>query len=117
MVGSDRVQHVTGLNYFAKDTLRFPLFQVKNLNDPNGANIIYTDSIPLIAPLARAYHKATGELLDYFRLWILVCCIMQGVAAAILLRVTGIRSTAGRIRARPAHQTHRSNSRLASSAV
>ncbi len=88
----DRAQALIGWRYFAHDSWRFPLFWVPTLNYPEGANIIFTDSIPLVALLFKIAFKLTGVEVNYLGAWMVLCYVLQGVAAALLLAALGVRN-------------------------
>jgi len=69
----DRITNLIGALYFAHDDWRFPLFYVPGLGFPEGANIVYTDSLPLLALVAKVIFKMTGEWVNYFGLWLFAC--------------------------------------------
>lgn len=89
---TDRAQALIGWRYFARDVWRFPLFSVPALGYPEGASIVYTDSIPLVALLAKAWRAVTGIEVNYLGMWMGTCYVMQGVAAAVLLLAIGVRN-------------------------
>lgn len=85
----DEAQHVIGQRYFIRDAWRWPLLAVRRLNAPEGVNIAYTDSIPL---LALTLKLARGWLPDGFTLtegWIAVAYALQPLAAVFALRSAG----------------------------
>ena len=88
----DAAQNIIGWHYFAADQWRFPLFAVPNLGYPEGTNIIFTDSIPLLALIFKTVYKLTGWQFNYFGFWFLLCYTLQGVSAALLLHALGVRS-------------------------
>lgn len=83
----DSLQHLTGLNYFVQDEWRFPLLDVPDLAfAEGGGNIIYTDSLPLLALPAKLLYQIHPVLPDYFGFWLLVCFAMQPIAFCWVLR-------------------------------
>ena len=90
LIDGDKLNGIIGLNYYVQDDWRLPLFEVKNLDYPSGANIIFTDSIPLIAPLLKIGYAFTGTLIDPFGPWLLLCFILQAVSGVIVLRQAGV---------------------------
>ncbi len=88
----DRAQALIGWRYFAKDAWRFPLFFVPSLAYPEGTNIVFTDSIPLLALPFKLLRQGSGVEVNYFGLWILCCYALQGLATALLLQTLGVRS-------------------------
>lgn len=87
----DRAQALIGWRYYAYDAWRFPLFAVATLGYPEGTNIVFTDSIPLAALGAKLLHTLTGSVINYLGLWMGLCYVGQGVAAALLLDALGVR--------------------------
>lgn len=88
---ADQMQALTGWYGFAHDEWRLPLFDVKTLRYPEGANIIFTDSIPLLALLMKPLVSFLPDGFHYFGWWFALCFAMQSVAAVALLREWGIR--------------------------
>lgn len=88
---ADQMQALTGWYGFAHDAWRFPLFDVKTLRYPQGANIIFTDSIPLLALLAKPFVPLLPAGFHYFGWWFALCFALQSVAAVALLREWGAR--------------------------
>ena len=87
----DRAQALIGWRYFAHDSWHLPVFSVPALSYPEGANIIFTDSIPLAALFFKVVFVLTGLEVNYLGLWMALCYVLQGVAAALLLDVLGVR--------------------------
>ena len=88
----DQMQALTGWYAFAHDSWRVPLFEVKNLRYPQGANIIFTDSIPLLALAFKPLVRWLPTDFHYFGLWIGLCFTMQSVTAMAVLRVARVRN-------------------------
>ncbi len=84
----DALQHITGLNYFVQDEWRFPLLDVPHLSfAEGGGNIIYTDSLPLLAIPAKIWFKTFGgdTLPDYYGFWLFLCFLLQPIALCAVL--------------------------------
>ena len=82
----DRITNLIGVVYFIRDEWRFPLFYVPELAFPEGANIVFTDSLPLLAlPLKFAY-KISGEWFNYFGLWLFLCFPLLAAFTALAVR-------------------------------
>jgi hypothetical protein len=91
---SDRAQALVGYRYFFADDWRFPVFAVATLNVPEGANVIFTDSIPLAA-LGMKILRAFGvPAWNYFGAWLLLCYAASGAAMTLALWRVGFRSKA-----------------------
>jgi hypothetical protein len=88
----DPLQHVSGWWAFMADKWRFPLLETKLLNAPEGANIAFTDSIPLAALVLKPFGHWLPIGFHYFGAWHAIAYILQAVAAAFLVRTVGQRS-------------------------
>jgi hypothetical protein len=82
----DPITNQIGARYFAQDSWRWPLFYVPRLAFPEGTNIIYTDSIPFLALLAKIIYKITGEWFNYFGFWIGACFPLLGLFIALAIK-------------------------------
>lgn len=87
----DLAQHLGGAAYFTVDRWRWPLFFVPDLGIPAGTNIVFTDSIPLLALASRLVFQVTGTYYPYFGLWLFFCFVLQGPAFAFALSCLGLR--------------------------
>src|SRR5579859_2783748 len=90
--GDDPAQALMGYQAFARDAWRLPLFRTELMNPPQGANIIFTDPIPILALLGKIFFKVTGHLVNYLGPWLLLSYVMQGVVGVLIARELGIRS-------------------------
>ena len=57
---------------------------------PEGTNIVFTDSMPLLALLTKASYQATGHWLNYFGFWLFACFPLLAAFAALSMRVLHI---------------------------
>ncbi len=87
----DAMQHVIGMRYFLADSWHFPLFQTLLITPPNGVNVIYTDSIPLFALIAKLLRPWLTVHVNYFGVWFFLTYILQGIAAVFLFRSLGVK--------------------------
>ena len=85
----DSIQHLIGSLYYAHDGWRWPLFYVPGLAFPEGANIIYTDSIPLLALAMKVIYKITGEWFNYFGYWLFACFPLLALFIALATKEAG----------------------------
>ncbi|MBN1980742.1 MAG: hypothetical protein JW795_04375 [Chitinivibrionales bacterium] len=85
--------HLTGMRYYIRDAWRFPLFYVDTLNYPDGSNIIFTDSLPLMAFVAKVIYKLTGLEWNYFGYWVILTNLLYGLSIVSLLRSLNIRNS------------------------
>lgn len=92
MCRGDTCIHLTGTNFYIRDEWRFPLFAVQGLNYPEGTNIIYTDSLPLLALPAKGLYQAAGVAWNYFGPWVLLTSLLTGLSTLVFLRSLNLRS-------------------------
>lgn len=85
-VTGDNVASLIGFYSLANDEWRWPILYTQNINYPIGANIYYTDAVPLLAILGKAIFKLTGYLIPYMGIWILFGYMMNGVFGYIIFR-------------------------------
>src|SRR3954454_11639434 len=95
----DRLTNLIGALYYAHDSWRLPLFYVPKLGFPEGVNIIYTDSLPLMALISKLIYKLSGVWFNYFGLWIFLCFPLLALFAALAAREAGLKDNAGIIAA------------------
>lgn len=91
---ADMQTALSGYDYFVRDTWRWPLFQVGKLGAPAGADIIFTDSAPVLALLGRVLFRVTGHALNLFGVWTVSCFVAAGVSMVLLVAGLGARSLA-----------------------
>jgi hypothetical protein len=84
---------VTGWNYFIHDSWHFPILQTYQTNPDDGLNILYTDSIPLVALIGKILGCHTSSWQPY-GVWHLCLYILQSVFGALLGRRLGLRGMA-----------------------
>ncbi|MBV9151635.1 MAG: hypothetical protein JO204_07660, partial [Alphaproteobacteria bacterium] len=95
---------LSGYYYFVRDSWTLPLFQTSTLGAPNPVNIIFTDSIPVVAIFGRLLYRATGLVVNPYGAWTALCFVatalgmmtlvaalgQRGIAAAIVATVAGL---------------------------
>lgn len=84
-VEKDIIQHYLGWLYYRKGPWTFPIGVAPLLNWPEGAYVGLADSIPLFAVFFKLLSPLLPATFQYFGLWALLCSILQGAAAALLL--------------------------------
>jgi hypothetical protein len=82
----DRITNLVGVLYYVRDNWRFPLFHVPQLGFPEGTNIVFTDSLPLLALALKLVHKATGAWSNYFGYWVFSCFLLLAAFTVLMLR-------------------------------
>ena len=88
----DPLQHVSGWWAFMADKWRFPLLETKLLNAPEGANIAFTDSIPVAALALKPFRHWLPIGFHYIGAWHAIAYTLQAGATAFLMRTIGQRS-------------------------
>lgn len=90
----DAAQSQIGWFYFARDAWRFPLFDIRNYHLPEGANLLLSDGIPLLALIAKPVYRALYSSSDtppiYVGYWVAACLALQVLMALRLLSSLGI---------------------------
>lgn len=84
-VEQDIQQHYAGWLFYRQSPLNFPLGLTQGINWPQGISVLYTDSIPLFAVLFRLFNAVLPAVFQYFGLYTLLCFMLQGGFAALLL--------------------------------
>lgn len=91
--------NIAGWKYFRADDWHFPLLHIERLNFPSGANIAFTDSIPLAAIPFKLLSALLPPNYHYFGLWHAIAFFTQALAAVFLIRLFGVRHLPGAIAA------------------
>lgn len=84
--GGDWSQHQLGWEFFRNSDWSFPLTTIDRFFYPIGANIGYTDSIPLLAFFFKLFNPILPTEFQYFGLWMFVNFTLQGVFAFKIAR-------------------------------
>lgn len=85
-VEKDILQHYAGWLFLRQSPLQFPLCFTSRVNWPDGISVAYTDSIPLFAAFFRLFSRWLPETFQYFGIFSLLCYILQGGFAALLVQ-------------------------------
>ena len=75
------IQHYAGWVMFRSSEWSFPLGLIKNMAVGTGTMLTFTDSIPIVAILCKGIEGLLPETFQYFGWYILVCFVLQGIAA------------------------------------
>jgi len=89
---SDVGTHILGSMYYVREAWQFPLFAMDRLSTPEGTNLMFTDSIPLLALFARGYYQLTGEWINYFGVWLFACFPLTALFAMLVMKELGVKS-------------------------
>ncbi len=84
-VEQDIQQHYAGWMFYRSSPLSVPFCVAPNLGWPSGMSVAFTDSIPLFAVLFRLLSPLLPETFQYFGLFTLLCFLLQGGFAALLM--------------------------------
>lgn len=89
----DPSQHYLGWEFFRRSAVRLPYIGANySAIYPYRTSILFTDSIPLLALLAKLFSPPLPQHFQYFGIWGLLCYALQGgLAQAILARLGGVR--------------------------
>lgn len=91
----DAAMMVTGWHYFIHDTWHFPLAHTTLRAPPEGTNILFLDSIPLVAALAKLLRPIVGTNFQPYSLWHFALYVLQSLFATLAARRVGVRSCVG----------------------
>lgn len=83
----DTTTHFLGWSFFRHDPWSFPLGRIISYGYPFGTTITYTDSIPLFALFFKLIGPILPQTWQYFGLWELLSFALQGIFAALILRL------------------------------
>ncbi len=90
---------LSGYNYFVRDSWTLPLFQTSKLGAPDAVNIIFTDSIPIVAIFGRLLYRATSLLVNPYGVWTAICFVASALEMTALVAMLGQRGIATAIAA------------------
>jgi hypothetical protein len=88
----DMSTSLSGLLFFEQDRWRLPLFHVAKLAAPEGTNVIVTDSVPLLALIARLLFHLAGEPINPFGAWTACCFVGSALSFTWLVSLLGRRT-------------------------
>lgn len=94
LVQGDAGSGLSALRYFLDEPWGFPLLEARGLNAPDGINIAFTDSLPVLALVAKVLRPLGIEANQWFALWYLAIYTLQGLFAVVAVRAFGVRSWA-----------------------
>jgi hypothetical protein len=83
----DWATHFMGWHFFRNEPWHLPLGKITNFLFPVGTSIGYTDSLPLFALLFKPFSAFLPADFQYIGLWIFISYLLQGVFAALLIRL------------------------------
>lgn len=86
-IEADIQQHYAGWIFYRQSPISIPFCFSPNINWPSGLSVAFTDSIPLFAALFRLLSPILPTTFQYFGLYTLLCFMLQGGFAALLIRL------------------------------
>lgn len=84
-VEQDIQQHYAGWMFYRDAPLSVPFCISPSINWPEGMSVAFTDSIPIFAVLFRLLSPLLPDVFQYFGLFTLLCFMLQGGFAALLV--------------------------------
>ena len=79
--------HYLGWAFYKNEPWHFPLGKITGYNYPVGANVGFTDSIPLLAIFFKLFRPFLSEDFQYFGLWLFICHLLAGYFTILLCRL------------------------------
>ena len=83
---TDIIQHYAGWVMYRNSPWTFPLGMSEMMAAGTGTMLSFTDSVPWAAILFKCFDRFLPSTFQYFGIYTLLCYILQGAAAALLLR-------------------------------
>ncbi|MFK5970726.1 MAG: DUF6311 domain-containing protein, partial [Candidatus Marithrix sp.] len=84
----DKQWHFMGSHFFIHESWNFPIIgKITGIYFPIGTSIGLTDSIPLFALIFKPFTALLPNDFQYIGLWLFTCFALQGVFAALLIRL------------------------------
>ena len=85
MQKADGMQHYLGWLAYRQTPWTFPIGLTNALSYPFFTSVVYTDPIPLFAVFFKVLSPLLPATFQYFGIWALLCFMLQGGLAAILI--------------------------------
>ena len=87
----DMTQVLVGYVYFVQSPWHLPVFYVSALNTPTGANVIFTDLVPIVALIGKLIRSLTGTTTNPYGAYLFLCFALPGVMMTLVLIAAKIR--------------------------
>lgn len=84
--------HYLGWAFYRNDPWTFPIGEIQSYNYPNGTNIGFTDSIPLLAILLKPFTSILPEDFQYFGFWLFLSSFLTGLYAFKIFKLFNVSS-------------------------
>lgn len=89
LLWGDPAANYLGWAFFRNDPWSFPLARVQSYGAGFASSIVFTDSIPWVAIVFKAFRGILSEPFQYFGLWIGASFTLQGAVGFVLARKLG----------------------------
>jgi hypothetical protein len=99
---TDFNSHVIGYRAYVQDAWHWPLFHTSTLEEPTGINLLYLDSLPPVAFVAKVVRGIVPGFLrtlwlNPFGAWQLLSYGLQGLFGALVVRAAGEKSRVAQV--------------------
>lgn len=81
-----------GWHFYRSTPWTFPMGEVEGYFHPLGTNVGYADSVPLMAIFFKVISPLLPDFFQYLGVWLLLCYVLQGLTAYLLLKEMQIRN-------------------------
>lgn len=82
---------LAALRYYVSENQWFPLGHIRNINVPEGINILYGSAVPLFAFFGKVTNQILGININTIYVWSMFSNILQGASFAYIFIALGIR--------------------------
>lgn len=90
-LSGDEALNVIGQRYYLADSWHWPVLMTKNLVPPEGINVAFMDTIPLLLVPLKVVRSILPPGFHLVFLWLAICWLLQPIAAVFALRSAGER--------------------------
>ena len=87
---NDYVAYLVAWRYYVMDAWRLPLFAVPAMGYPEGGSVLFNDALPIAAFITKVLYGLSGVLVNPFGWWVFLTYVLQGAAAARMMRAVGV---------------------------
>lgn len=84
LMDGDPAAQYLGWRFFRDEPWRWPPGVIRSYGLEIGSGIVFTDSIPLAAFVAKLFSPLLPTPFQYFGIWVLACFVLQGAFAGLL---------------------------------
>lgn len=84
-MGADMQTVLTGYFYYVQSPWQLPLFYVSQLGAPTGANVVFTDVVPVAALAGKLVRSLGAGTVNPYGTFLFLCFALPGVAMTLVL--------------------------------